>query len=142
MRGLLDINVLISLLDENHTHHGSATDWLANNIHEGWASCPLTQNGCVRIMSQQRYPNPLSVSEAIIRLRQAVSTRYHGYIADDISLLTESVIDSQHLLSPRQLTDVYLLGLAVEHDARFVTFDKSVPVAAVRGAKSESLVVI
>ena len=138
----MDINVLIALLDENHTHHGAASDWLADNIHQGWASCPLTQNGCVRIMSQPRYPNTLSVSEVMIRLLSAVSTRHHEFIADDISLLDDASVDRERLLSPRQLTDVYLLALAVEHGARLVTLDKSIPIAAVRQADAESLVVI
>lgn len=142
MRGLLDINVLIALLDENHTHHRDASDWLAENIHLGWASCPLTQNGCVRIMSQPRYPNALSVSEVMIRLLSAVSTRHHEFFADDISLLDDSAVERERLLSPRQLTDVYLLALAVEHDACLVTLDKSIPVAAVRRANTDSLVVI
>ena len=142
MQGLLDINVLIALLDENHTHHGAASDWLADNIHQGWASCPLTQNGCVRIMSQPRYPNTLSVSEVMIRLLSAVSTRHHEFIADDISLLDDASVDRERLLSPRQLTDVYLLALAVEHGARLVTLDKSIPIAAARQAKAASLVVI
>ena len=138
----MDINVLIALLDENHTHHGAASDWLADNIHQGWASCPLTQNGCVRIMSQPRYPNTLSVSEVMIRLLSAVSTRHHEFIADDISLLDDASVDRERLLSPRQLTDVYLLALAVEHGARLVTLDKSIPIAAARQAKAASLVVI
>lgn len=142
MRGLLDINVLIALLDENHTHHGDASDWLAENIHLGWASCPLTQNGCVRIMSQPRYPNALSVSEVMIRLLSAVSTRHHEFFADDISLLDDSAVERERLLSPRQLTDVYLLALAVEHDACLVTLDKSIPIGAVRQANTDSLVVI
>ena len=57
MRALLDVNVLVALLDENHTHNAAAETWLAGNIHHGWASCPLTQNGCVRILSQPAYPN-------------------------------------------------------------------------------------
>ena len=138
----MDINVLIALLDENHTHHGAASDWLAHNIHQGWASCPLTQNGCVRIMSQPRYPNALSVPEVMIRLLSAVSTRHHEFIPDDISLLDDSAVDRERLLSPRQLTDVYLLALAVEHGARLVTLDKFIPVAAVRQADAESQVVI
>ena len=142
MRGLLDINVLIALLDENHAHHKAASVWLAENIHHGWASCPLTQNGCVRIMSQSRYPNALSVLEVMIRLLSAVSTRHHEFIADDISLLDDAAVDRERLLSPRQLTDVYLLALAVEHDARLVTLDKSIPIAAVRQAEAESLEVI
>jgi len=59
MRALLDVNVLIALLDRDHIHHPVASDWLLANIHTGWASCPLTQNGCIRIMAQPGYPNAL-----------------------------------------------------------------------------------
>ena len=63
MRALLDVNVLIALFDAAHVHHRAASDWLGANIEQGWASCPLTQNGCLRILSQPRYPNavPLAV---------------------------------------------------------------------------------
>ena len=142
MRALLDVNVLIALLDENHAHHAAASDWFRGHIDSGWASCPLTQNGCIRIISQPRYPNTLDVSEAIARLRTAVSTPYHRFIADDVSLLDDSIVAYRQLSSPRQLTDVYLLALAVAHDTRLVTLDKSVPLAAVRRASDTSLVVI
>ena len=135
MRALLDVNVLIALLDENHTHHAAASEWFGGHIDPGWVSCPLTQNGCIRIISQPRYPNALDVSEAVARLRAAVSTPYHQFI-DDVSLLDDSVV------AHRQLTDVYLLALAVVHDARLVTLDKSVPLAAVRRASDASLIVI
>ena len=142
MRALLDVNVLIALLDENHSHHAAASDWFRGHIDLGWASCPLTQNGCIRIISQPRYPNALDVSEAIARLRTAVSTPYHRFIADDVSLLDDSIVAYRQLSGPRQLTDVYLLALAVAHDARLVTLDKSVPLAAVRRASDASLAVI
>ena len=78
----------------------------------------------------------------MVRLLSAVSTRHHEFIADDISLLDDAAVDRERLLSPRQLTDVYLLALAVEHDARLVTLDKPIPIAAVRQANAASLVVI
>ena len=56
MRALLDVNVLIALLDGSHIRHRLATDWLERHIDAGWASNPITQNGCIRIMSQQSYP--------------------------------------------------------------------------------------
>jgi predicted nucleic acid-binding protein len=58
MRALLDVNVLIALLDSDHLHHTRAMAWLQENIQSGWASCPLTENGCIRIMSQPGYPQP------------------------------------------------------------------------------------
>ena len=63
MQALLDVNVLIALLDENHTHHATVSDWFADHIEHGWASCPLTQHGYVRIVSQPRYPNALRVAK-------------------------------------------------------------------------------
>ena len=142
MRALLDVNVLIALLDENHIHHAAASDWLAERIESGWASCPLTQNGCVRILSQPRYPNALGVGEAMAHLRAAVSTPHHRFIADDVSLLDDAVVDRRRLSGPRQVTDVYLPALAVAHGARMVTLDKSVPLSAVPGASEGSLVAI
>lgn len=142
MLALLDVNVLVALLDENHTQNANASAWFADNVDSGWASCPLTQNGCIRIIAQPGYPNAIGLTDALSRLQRAVSTPYHRFIPDDISLLDDAVVDRRHLLGHRQLTDVYLLALANAHDARLVTLDKSVPVSAVRGADVESLFVI
>ena len=87
MRALLDVNVLIALLDRNHTHHATVSDWFANHIEHGWASCPLTQNGCVRVVSQPGHPNTLGVAEAALRLQEAVSAPWHQFFRDDVSLL-------------------------------------------------------
>ena len=73
MRALLDVNVLIALLDAGHAHHARATEWLATELHYGWASCPLTQNGCLRIMSQPGYPSPLPVRAVAERLAQTAA---------------------------------------------------------------------
>lgn len=142
MRALLDINVLIALFDTDHVHHPEASTWLDQNIDHGWASCPLTQNGCVRIMSQPRYPNTLPVADIVDRMKKAVSSTYHKFVPDNISLLDGDVIDSEWLLSPRQLTDIYLLALATENDCCFVTFDQSISLTAVKRANSTSLVTI
>lgn len=142
MLALLDVNVLVALLDENHTQNANASAWFADNVDSGWASCPLTQNGCIRIIAQPGYPNAIGLTDALSRLQRAVSTPYHRFIPDDISLLDDAVVDRRHLLGHRQLTDVYLLALANAHDARLVTLDKSVPVSAVRGADVDSLFVI
>lgn len=142
MHSLLDVNILIALLDENHLHHPAASGWLDDHIAEGWASCPITQNGCVRVLSQPTYPNAVGVADAIGLLREATSTPHHQFVADDASLLDSALVDSQQLLSARQLTDVYLLALAVAHGMRFVTLDRSVSAAAVTGADERSLVVL
>jgi len=142
VRALLDVNVLIALLDSDHTLHGTAMSWFAKHAREGWASCPITQNGCVRIMSNPSYPNALPVQAVIKRLTEACGEDVHEFWSDEVSLLDPHVVDSTRIHGPRQLTDIYLLALAVEHDGRFVTFDAGIPVAAARKATKRNLVVL
>jgi predicted nucleic acid-binding protein len=71
VRALLDVNVLIALLDSDHVSHDSAMSWFAKHAPEGWASCPITQNGCLRIMSNLSYPNTLPVQAVMNRLAEA-----------------------------------------------------------------------
>ena len=142
MRSLYDVSALIALLDRNHSAHNAVAAWFAGNIEPGWASCPLTQNGCLRILSQPRYPRPVSLHEAWERLRGAVSTQYHQFFPDDVSILDGALVDVRRLSGHRQLTDVYLLALAVAHDARLVTLDTGIPLGAVQGANEDHLVVI
>jgi toxin-antitoxin system PIN domain toxin len=142
MRALLDVNVLIALLDSDHTHHVQAKVWFRANINEGWASCPITQNGCIRILTQPRYPNPLPVQAVITRLGEAVRSSHHEFWSDDLSLLDASLIDHDRIHGPRQLTDIYLLALAFQHNGRLATFDDKMPISAVRGVRSEHLSII
>jgi toxin-antitoxin system PIN domain toxin len=142
LKALPDVNVLIALLDEDHPHHDTAANWFVLNSELGWATCPLTQNGCIRILSQTRYPNSLSIGEVVEGLRAVTLIKSHEFIADDVSLLNQGVVDVSSISSHRQLTDIYLLALAVEHDMRFVTLDRGVPLEAVSGASAERLVVI
>ena len=144
MRSLYDVNALIALLDHLHPKHDGVSEWVADNAGEGWASCPLTQNGYLRIRSQPRYPRPLRLAEAYAQLLDATSSQNHQFIADDISLLDDTLVRFGNLAGPRQLTDVYLLALAVAHDARLVTLDRRIALMtnAVRGATDNHLVVI
>ena len=142
MRALLDVNVLIALLDPDHVHHRSATGWLVQNLHLGWASCPLTQNGCIRIMSQPGYPNAVPAAVVIERLREATAHSAHRFWPDDTSMLDAKAIDETQVHGPRQVTDVYLLALAVKHGGRFVTFDGAIARAAVRGSGAGQLHVL
>ena len=141
-RALIDVNVLIALLDADHTLHVRATEWFAEHAQAGWASCPITQNGCVRIMSHPSYPNALPVKAIVERLGEATSDSLHEFWPDDISVLDRTVIDSARIHGPRQITDVYLLALAVQHRARFVTFDKAISVSAVADAQKANLLTL
>ncbi|MGH8137808.1 MAG: TA system VapC family ribonuclease toxin [Steroidobacteraceae bacterium] len=142
MRALLDVNVLIALLDSDHSSHGPAMSWFAKHAREGWASCPITQNGCVRIMSNPGYPNPLPVQAVMEHLADACQQDIHEFWPDEVSLLDPDVVDSTRIHGPRQLTDVYLLALSVRHKGRFVTFDTTVPLAAVRNATTQNVLVL
>lgn len=142
MRALLDVNVLLALLDGDHADHLPARRWLAAEVHQGWASCALTQNGFVRIISQPRYPSPVAPSEAIERLSRATLSEHHHFWPCDVSLLDPEFVDRQRVYGHRQLTDIYLLALAAAQGGRFVTFDRSVPLTAVPGASPEHLVVL
>ncbi len=139
MRSLLDVNILIALLDSDHMSHRTAISWFGENASAGWASCPITQNGCIRIMSHPGYPNAPSVIEIVQRLRAATGDRSHAFWPGSESLLDESLIDPTRIHGPRQLTDVYLLALAVRNGGRLVTFDASIALSAVRGAKARHL---
>ena len=142
MRALLDVNVLIALLDSDHASHESAISWFAKHAREGWASCPITQNGCIRIMSNQGYPNPLPVQAVIERLAEACNEDIHEFWPDEVSLLDPDVADSTRIHGPRQLTDIYLLALAVQNEGRLVTFDNGIPLTAVRRATTQNKLIL
>jgi len=141
-RALLDVNVLLALLDSDHVDHARARRWLETEIRYGWASCAITQNGFVRIISQPRYPSPVSPALALERLARASSTEYHQFWPCSVSLTGEHVVDGSRLHGSRQVTDAYLLALAVTHGGRFVTFDRSIPLSAVPGATDANLTVL
>jgi toxin-antitoxin system PIN domain toxin len=142
MRALLDVNVLIALHDANHVHHTHAAAWFDANAASGWASTPLTQNGCLRIMSQAAYGNPQPLGQLVLMLQSSTAAPMHALWPDDVSLLDSQLFRHAHMHSSKQLTDLYLLGLAVNHQGRFVTFDQRIPLNAVHGAKPEHLVVL
>ncbi|PTL60052.1 TA system VapC family ribonuclease toxin [Paraconexibacter algicola] len=141
-RALLDINVLLALLDSDHIDHRRAHEWLAENGPSGWASCAITENGFVRIISQPRYPSPVSPTVAVEVLAAACAAGHHARWPCDVSILDDTIIDRTRVHGPRQVTDAYLLALATHHQGRFVTFDHGVVLSAVRNATDEHLVVI
>jgi uncharacterized protein len=142
VRALLDVNVLIALLDADHSLHPLASEWLEMHAGDGWASCPITENGCVRIMSHPSYPNALPVRAVMERLAEAGASGFHEFWADDVSLLDADVANSALIHGPRQITDVYLLALAVRHHGQFVTLDSSVTHDAVVGAEKRHVFVL
>ncbi|HSM22906.1 MAG TPA: VapC toxin family PIN domain ribonuclease [Rubrivivax sp.] len=112
------------------------------NLHLGWASCPLTQNGCIRVMSQPAYPNGAPPGRIANRLREAMQVPAHEFWPDDVDGVASTALNWTVILGSRQLTDAYLLALAVRRGGRFVTLDRGVPLAAVEGAQPQALVVL
>lgn len=141
-RALLDVNVLLALLDSDHVEHRRARAWLEANIEGGWASCAITQNGFVRIISQPRYPSPIPPAAAIELLERAVSEPFHEYWPCDVSILDSRTFDRTRIHGPRQVTDSYLLALAARHRGRFVSFDDSITLSSVPAAKQHHLTVL
>ncbi|HEX2493623.1 MAG TPA: TA system VapC family ribonuclease toxin [Steroidobacter sp.] len=142
MRALLDVNVVIALLDTEHVGHSVATTWFAAELAQGWASCPITENGTARIMASAGYPNPLPVAAVLQRLAMAKATEHHRFWPDDVSLTDTEIFNPVELLGPKQITDRYLLALAVRNNGRFVTFDQAMRPTAVTGATAEHLVLL
>ena len=129
---LLDVNVLIALIDPAHVQHDRAHDWFAAQGQQAWATCPLTENGVLRIVGNARYPNspgtPAAVAELIAVL---CALGGHEFWPDDVTLLDRQHIDSARLLDSRQVTDTYLLALAVAHRGQLATFDRHLVTDAV-----------
>jgi uncharacterized protein len=142
MRALLDVNVLIALLDQAHPHHEESIAWLKSAIRHGWASCPITQNGCVRIMSQAAYPGSRTAAQVIDRLRAAMEHSAHEFWSDEVSILDAGTVDGRRIHGARQVTDTYLLSLAVKRNGRLVTFDSGIALGAVKGAERRHLVTL
>ena len=141
MTSLLDVNVLVALLDANHVHHAASTAWLGPS-NRRWASCPITQNGYLRLATVKGYPNAISPEEALKKLSQAVSSPAHEFLADDISLVSGLFVTPNLVEGHKQWTDIYLLALSVHHGMQFVTLDQHVPLRAVPQATDSSMHVI
>jgi toxin-antitoxin system PIN domain toxin len=144
MRALLDVNMLVALFDRDHHFYKRAHQWWAENQGRGWASCPLTENGVVRIISNPRYSKLLSAKavEVVEGLRLFIEQTNHEFWPDTISFRDKKIFAIDRVLNPGQLTDAYLLGLATEHGARLVTFDQNIATSIVKNAKSRNLCVI
>ena len=142
MIALLDVNVLVALFDPEHVHHDIAHDWFTEDGSNGWASSPITENGALRVLASPTRELRMPVVELASLLRRFCEHRRHHFWTDDVSLLDSAVVDPAAIRGYKQLTDVYLVALAVKHAGRFVTFDRGVPLAAVNGARLENLVVL
>jgi toxin-antitoxin system PIN domain toxin len=142
-KALLDVNVLIALFDADHVHHEIAHDWFEDHRESGWATCPLTENAFVRILSNPARGGELTrAPELVDRLRTFCASGHHEFWPDSISLLDERLFNAALVRGHKHLTDIYLLGLAVKRGGCLVTLDQNVRLGAVKGASRDSMVVI
>ena len=142
MSFLLDVNVLIALVDGDHVSHDVAHDWFGRVGKTRWFTCPLTENGLVRIVSNPKYPNSVtSPALALKLLQQLKRLDGHGFWPDDISLADETWFASSRLLTSAQITDSYLLGLAVKHGGRLATLDRRLATGSVIGGEAARLLI-
>jgi len=142
-RVLLDVNVLIALLDDAHVFSRRANEWLDANPRS-IATCPIVENGAIRIMSAPSYSathraTPEQVAQGLRSLAEAMD---HEFWPDDVSMLDEAIVDFSRLHGHRQVTDAYLLALAVRRGGAIASFDTALPVTAVRGASRKHLLAI
>jgi hypothetical protein len=142
MRFLLDVNVLIALIDPAHVQHDNAHEWFAISGSKAWATCPLTENGILRIVGHVRYPNSPGTPAAVAELLTELLTHPgHEFWPDEVTLLDRQRIDATRMLDSAQVTDTYLLVLAARHDGKLATFDRQlVTDAVVNGRQSLHLI--
>jgi toxin-antitoxin system PIN domain toxin len=136
-RYLLDVNVLIALVDAAHVQHEAAHGWFAAVGHHAWATCPLTENGLLRIVGHPSYPNSPGTPAAVVKLlRDLRALPGHTFWPDDISLMDAQRLETGKLLSHNQITDSYLLALAVAHQGQLASLDRRLVVNAVQGGRA------
>ena len=141
-RFLLDVNVVLTLLDPQHVFHDAAHQWAERDPGARWLTCPLVQNGALRVASQPAYSERLGTASAVREVLAAFcADPRHEFCPDDVSLLDAAHLARPELLTSARVTDLYLLALARHHDARLATFDRRIPAVAIR-AGAAALAVI
>jgi uncharacterized protein len=140
---LLDVSVLLALFDPDHIHHAMAHDYFVEQRDSGWATCPLTENGFIRVVSNPASGFPEQrAAEVIQRLTTFRDSGQHRFWQDDVSLCDTRLFKAALIRGHRQLTDIYLLGLATRQGGALATFDRTIPFTAVVGASADNLQVI
>ena len=133
---LLDVNVLIALVDPQHVHHEPSHRWFQAHGGHGWATCPLSQNPLLQFLGNPHYPNSSGGRVVVMSLRQELLAHpTHVFWPDALSWEAAGVFKAEALLHHRQITNTYLLALAVHHQRRLVSFDRRLSRRAVRGGE-------
>jgi uncharacterized protein len=140
---LLDVNVLVALCWPEHEFHEAVQDWFARNVRKGWATCPLTQAGFVRIVSNPAFsPRAVPPVEALRALSVSLQHPAHQFWPDDVMVTDALATFGKRLIGHRQVTDAYLLGLAIKKRGKLATLDRSVGELLGRGEAGAIAVVL
>lgn len=126
---LPDVNVLIALHDPKHVGHEKAHNWFMSEGQHSWATCPLTENGFVRVFTQTQYPNSVGrVAAALYILENMVQvySATHYFWHDSVSLRDKTCFMAETIVGPKQITDVYLLGLCQQNAGTLITLDTGI----------------
>jgi hypothetical protein len=136
-RFLLDVNVLIALIDPAHIQHEDVHDWFGRVGRKAFATCPMTENGLLRIVGHPKYPNspgpPSVVAGALSSIRGMPG---HAFWPDSISLIDSRFADAALLSSHTRVTDSYLLALARSNKGRLATLDSKLSIEVVPEGRS------
>ena len=139
---LLDVDFLIALMDQAHEFHTAAHEWFRKYQRFGWATCPITENGCLRILSSPGYPvTGLTIARVKDMLAEFTGLEGHLFWPDSVSMLEANRFDLRNTGS-KVLTDLYLLRLAASRGGRLVTFNRAIPWQAVAGCDKGHLEVL
>jgi uncharacterized protein len=140
---LLDLNVIVALVWPAHEHHRAAHDWFKSRGRSRWATCPVTQLGLVRLLSNPAFsPDALSLDQALSLLRTNLNHPLHEFWPDSISVTQSLEHFAQHMGGYKQVTDAYLLSLAIRRKARLATFDSGLKQLAMNLGKASSVELI
>jgi uncharacterized protein len=134
---LLDVNVLVAMSWPGHQFHESALRWFANNHRKGWATCPMVQAGFVRVVSNPAFSaHAVSPKEAIDALSTSIKPSTHQFWPDEISLpeVWRILGAGGRVTGHQQVTDAYLVALAIQHRGKLATLDARIAQLGPAGA--------
>ena len=124
---LLDVNVLIALAWPQHSEHAVARAWFGTHRSKRWATCPLVQAGFVRILSNPSFSRrSVTVAQAIEALRAGINDKAHEFWPDSISFPDAAERMHQPLIGHQQVTDAYLVALAIQNQGKLATLDRGI----------------
>jgi toxin-antitoxin system PIN domain toxin len=136
---LPDVNVLIALFDPDHVHHETAHGWFEDQKADGWATCATTEIGFVRVLSNPAYGSPVNPGDLVSRLDAFRKSGHHRFLPQNVSLTDDTLFKRAFIRGHRQLTDIFLLGMAARAGVALATFDRTIPLAAAKGATRSRL---